>query len=59
MPAAEMAAQPAPAPAADAGAAEQFLISLGEFMPQQENVVIPSGFAAEGARVGIAALAEL
>ena len=60
-PAAEMAAalaRPAPVPA-NADAVEQFRRSIDEFMPKEENVVIPAAFAAEGARVGIAALAEL
>ena len=57
-----LAAQPAPAPAAAAAAAdavEQFRRSIDEFMPKEENVVIPAAFAAEGARVGLEKLARL
>ena len=51
--AAEMAAQPAPAPAADADAVEQFRTTLGDFMQTEESIVIPDNFAIEGARVGL------
>lgn len=57
--AAALAAEPAPAPATAADLVERFRTTLGEFMPQQEQVVIPDGFAIEGARVGLARLARL
>ena len=54
-----LAAQPAPAPAAETDAVERFRTTLGEYMQTEERIVIPDEFAIEGARVGLAKLARL